>query len=408
MLDLEDALQAVREHIQPTRPHPVSLDEALGLVLAEDVVADTDSPPFDKSSMDGFAVRSADLRNPPTRLRLVGEVTAGRVFPGTVGPGEAVAVMTGAPVPAGADAVVPVEQAEVVSSGEAVVLSPATPVDPGLNVVRRGTSIRQGDVVLQRGRLLRPQELGALAEMGRASVLVFRRPQAAVLATGDELVPVDATPGPGQIRNSNQTMLVAQLRRCGAVPVALGIARDNRDDLRRHIVQGLQYDLLLLSGGVSAGRLDLVPSELEAAGVRNVFHKVRMRPGKPLWFGVFTPAGQTEHRCYVFGLPGNPVSSMVCFELFVRTAVRRLMGVQDADPRPLLARLAVEHRVEGQRPTFHPSRLQWLESGPQVTPLRWRGSFDLQSAKDANALVFFPSGGQTYPAGTKVRVLVWD
>ncbi|HID24333.1 MAG TPA: molybdopterin molybdotransferase MoeA, partial [Planctomycetaceae bacterium] len=288
MLAVEDALGIIHDAVEPLPARTVPLEQALGLVLAERVVSDIDSPPFDKSSMDGFAVRTEDVAGGSARLRLVGEVAAGRVSDRSVGPGESIQIMTGAALPPGADAVVPVEESRIeeTSEGRFVLLEPTEPVCFGLNVIRRGASIGRGETVLEAGRRLRPQELGALAEMGRAHVAVHRRPRVAILATGDELVPIDVTPGPGQIRNSNEMMLIAQVRRAGGEPISLGVARDEHADLRRHITEGLRYDVLLLSGGVSAGKLDLVPAQLEAAGVRSVFHKVRLRPGKPLWFGV--------------------------------------------------------------------------------------------------------------------------
>jgi molybdopterin molybdotransferase len=265
--------------------------------------------------------------------------------------------------------------------------------------------------VLPAGRVLRAQEIGALAESGRATVEVYRRPRVAVLATGDELVPASAQPGPGQIRNSNEPMLCAQIRQAGGEPVPLGIARDERQHLRERIEQGLACDLLLLSGGVSAGKLDLVPSELAAAGVRQVFHQIRMKPGKPLWFGVFdrpTKTGTTgADRCYVFGLPGNPVSSMVCCELFARAALRRLMGIEPAVAVPLQARLTEEHSMRGNRPTYHPARLEWQPTGPAVHAVDWIGSSDLRATVDANALVYFPPGDRVFRAGEMVDVYPW-
>jgi molybdopterin molybdotransferase len=261
--------------------------------------------------------------------------------------------------------------------------------------------MRRGERVLTTGRRLRPQELGALAELGRHRVAIRPRPRVGVLATGDELVPVSATPGPGQIRNSNETMLVAQLREAGAEPVPLGIARDERDDLREKIARGLECDALLLSGGVSEGQLDLVPGELQAAGVQPVFHKVDVKPGKPVWFGIFA-AGKP-----VFGLPGNPVSSMVCFELFARTALRRLTGAVPATPQMLQARLAQEHLARGDRPTYHPASLVCEGGTWTVRPVRWQGSADLRATVDANALALFPGGDRVWPAGAVVEVLPW-
>jgi molybdopterin molybdotransferase len=259
---------------------------------------------------------------------------------------------------------------------------------------------------------LRPQELGALAEVGKHRLSIRPRPTDAILATGDELVPVDAKPGPGQIRNSNETMLAAQTIRAGGVAVPLGIARDDRTELRERILAGLGSDVLLLSGGVSEGTHDLVPSELASLGVRNVFHKINIRPGKPLWFGVWNRTGGTPKDgpavCYVFGLPGNPVSSMICFELFVRSCLRRLRGIEPAEPEAVSARLTADHVARGDRPTYNPARVAWEGSGLTVTPIRWHGSSDLQATVDANAMAVFPGGDRKYSAGEPVDVILWD
>jgi molybdopterin molybdotransferase len=245
--------------------------------------------------------------------------------------------------------------------------------------------------------------------MGKSSIQIRRRPRVAVLATGDELVPVDQTPGPGQIRNSNETMLVAQLRLAGAEPVPMGIARDERSHLAGRIRAGLECDVLLLSGGVSAGKLDLVPAELAAAGVREVFHSVNLKPGKPIWFGVLDPRPENANgRRYVFGLPGNPVSSMVCCELFTRTAVRRLMGHPAAAPQATRARLTVAHSTRGDRPTYHPARFEWEDSTAVVAPVPWLGSADLRATVDANAMIVFPAVDKDYEIGELVDVVLWD
>jgi molybdopterin molybdotransferase len=420
MLTVAEALSAILNEVR--RPAPVMrpLDESLGLVLAEDVISDVDSPPFDKALMDGYAVRAEDVATGRAMLRVIEEVTAGHIPRHALGAGEATRIMTGAPLPPGADAVVPVEETEAIDEEHEAgtearnlgrVRIDAQPVPRGSHVLPRGAATRQGDRVLPAGRMLRPQEIGALAESGRATVQVYRRPRVGILATGDELVPAAAQPGPGQIRNSNEPMLAAQIRQAGGEPVLLGIARDERQQLRQRIEQGLTCDLLLLSGGVSAGKLDLVPSELAAAGVRQVFHQIRMKPGKPLWFGVFErpPAGGTVEKqsCYVFGLPGNPVSSMVCCELFARAALRRLLGIEPAAAVPLQARLTEAHSMRGNRPTYHPALLEWLPTGPTVHAVDWIGSSDLRATVDANAMVYFPPGERTFAAGEIVDVYPW-
>lgn len=410
MLTVQQAHEAILREVHPFEPSVIKLDDALGLVLAEDIVSDVDSPRFDKALMDGVAVRSADLRSGQKALKIVEQVTAGRVPTRAVKTGEATQIMTGAPLPEGADCVVPVEQAEFNSDG-GVSLS-AVGVRPGTNVMPRGTALKVGDRVLAAGRVLEPQHLGALAELGRHEIRARRRPRVAVLATGDELVPVSTVPGPGQIRNSNESMLTAQIRRTGGEPLPLGIARDNETELRQRVEAGLHCDVLLLSGGVSAGKRDLVPLALEAAGVRQVFHKVHVKPGKPVWFGVRdADSANTDEkrpsRCYVFGLPGNPVSSMVCFELFARTAIRRLMGVEAARPVALRARLACKHEARGDRPTYHPACMRIDDDGPLVRPLVWHGSSDLQSTVNANAMAVFPAGDYSYAAGDFVDVVEW-
>jgi len=420
MLTVTEAIAEILCHAERLPPTRAALQESLGLVLAEDAVSDLDSPPFDKALMDGYAVRSADVSSGRARLRVVEEVSAGQVPHCRVGAGEATRIMTGAPVPAGADAVIPVEHTK--PSGENAsttdVAIETSPTPAGRNVLKQGESTRKGARVLAAGCQIRPQEIGCLAELGKEAVSVYPRPRVAVLATGDELVPFNQFPGPGQIRNSNEAMLVAQLSRLGAEPVPLGVARDDRADLSSRIAGGLGCDMLILSGGVSAGKLDLVPAVLADVGVRQVFHKVRVKPGQPVWFGVSVrppPAGAAAEgsriphgpgRCCVFGLPGNPVSSMVCCELFVRTAIRRLMGIEPAAPTSWRARLTKDHFNSGNRPTYHPARWEWTESGPLIEPVRWVGSADLSATATANAMALFPEGERMYPAGTMLEVFL--
>ena len=404
MLSVDEALQSILREVRPFAAETVALEDALGLVTAAEIISDIDSPPFDKSLMDGYAVRTADISGESTTLPVIEELTAGQVPSKAVAAGEATRIMTGAPIPDGADAVVKIEDTPFDAASQTVRIAGVS-IQACANLIRRGTSMKQGDVVLPAGRLLRPQELGSLAEMGKHLVSVRRRPKIAVLATGDELVRINETPGPGQIRNSNETMLVAQIRHAGGEAIPLGVARDDATQLREKISVGLQSDVLLLSGGVSAGKLDLVPSALEAAGVKQVFHKVHLKPGKPIWFGVLESEEST--RKYVFGLPGNPVSSLVCFELFVRTAIRRLMGIDPAEPQAVRAKLGQEHIVRSDRPTYHPARLERGEVEAIVTPVSWHGSSDLRATLDANGMILFPAGERTYSSGETVNVYLW-
>ncbi|RMG41997.1 MAG: molybdopterin molybdenumtransferase MoeA [Planctomycetota bacterium] len=464
---MRDVCSALREVLQATPVGPVetvALQRAAGRVLREAISAPADAPPFSKALMDGFAVRSADVQCLPARLTVVDEIPAGAVPQRSLEPGTCAKIMTGAPLPEGADAVVRVEDTaadepseaderggsgfQVPIGGSVVVLASARSVAPGANVMARGAIMRCGDRVLEAGRRLRTQEIALLGESGIATVPVTRRPRVAIVSTGDELVPVDAACGPGQIRNSNEAMLAAQVAEVGAVPTPLGIVRDDRRALSDRIAAALECDFVLLSGGVSAGERDFVPAVLRELGVRCVFHKVRLKPGKPLWFGVRgAPSGGRPDRenlateshcaapkgggssgepvtrrggseggqwhapaCVVFGLPGNPVSSMVCCELFVKPALRRWLGLEVVGPPSLQATLARPVRTRGERPTYHPARLRWADvlRRWEVAPVRWLGSADLVAATHANSLLVLPAGDRELAAGTVVEVVPLD
>ena len=404
MLSVDEALEHVLAQARCRGAASCPIRDALGLVLAEDVISDVDSPPHDKSLVDGYAVMAADLAGGKADLDVTEEVAAGAVPHRAVTRGTSIRVMTGAPVPDGADAVVMIEQSEPIAGGgqgDRVRLS-AEPVVAGQNIMRRATSMARGDRVLSAGHELRAIEIGVLAEVGRAHVRAVPKPTVAILATGNELVPLEVKPEAGHIRNSNGPLLAAAARSAGAAGIDLGIARDEPEELRRTIAYGLTFDVLVVSGGVSAGLFDLVPGVLEALGVRKVFHKVSIKPGKPLWFGVL--ADESGERL-VFGLPGNPVSSLVCFELFVRPAIARLAGRADGALAETTAALAVEHAHRGNRPTYHPARLTVADGRTTVEPVRWQGSGDLRALTAANAWACFPAGDRTYPAGRAIRVL---
>ncbi len=410
MLTVSEALSAVMATVQHGPVVEISLTDALGQVLAESVVSDVDSPPFDKALMDGYALRATDVGG-RFELEVIEEVTAGRLPTRTVGPGQATRIMTGAPIPAGADAVVPVEDTDFQSNDETslygrVTIRKSIKCVSGQFILKQGAAVQRGAQVMAAGRVLRAQEIAALAELGYARVRVVRRPRIAILATGDELVPVSEIPGPGQIRNSNEPMLAAQVQQAGAEAVCLGVAKDERTVLGERIRTGLKSDFLLLSGGVSAGKLDLVPSELAAAGVQQVFHKIQMKPGKPLWFGMLPPAEGCS-PCYVFGLPGNPVSSMVCCELFVRAAIRQWSGLEPVIPAPRTARLGHSILVSNNRPTYHPARFDWAAEGPIVSIVDWIGSSDLCATVDANCMVCFPAGDHEWKAGEMLEIILW-
>jgi molybdopterin molybdotransferase len=396
MLAVSEAQAIVLQHAQPLAAEVTSLTpDALGLVLTEDVASDLDMPPFDKSLMDGYAVRAADLTEGRATLAVVEEVMAGATPSKSVGSGQATRIMTGAPIPEGADAVVMIERTRLLDNLHVEIEEQAR---PGQNIQCRGQEMHRYQTVLTAGAVLGPQEIGVLATVGRTSVKAYSRPRVGVLVTGDELVEGDLVPGPGQIRNSNGPMLAAQVNRAGAIPRILGIARDHVEHLRARIAEGLGSPILVLSGGVSAGKLDLVPGVLQELNVLPRFHKVKLKPGKPVFFG-------THERGLVFGLPGNPVSALVCFELFVRPAIRRLAGHADPGPFPVRAILAEDFPHRSDRPTYHPAWLEDGETGRKVRAVSWFGSPDLRSLTRANCFVVLPAGDYLYLAGTPMSVL---
>lgn len=403
MLEVGEALAKVLAACGETNSKVVSLYDALGLTLAEDVQSDVDSPPHDKSIVDGVAIVSAAFAAGKREFAIGEEITAGSLPQHTVTEEIASRIMTGAPLPSGADAVVMVEKTEAIGAAPAQVRILEVTVKAGQNIVRRGASMRAGEVVLSRGTVLGGAQIGLLAEVGCMQPKVYRQPVVAVLATGNELVPAESVPAAGQIRNSNGPMLEALVSQAGGRAVGLGIARDEEGDLRAHIDKGLSADVLLLSGGVSAGVLDLVPQVLASLGVQQVFHKVSLKPGKPLWFGICQRDGR---QTLVFGLPGNPVSSLVCFELFVRPSLAKLQG---GAPQGLLestGTLVEAHQQRGDRPTYWPVELKEGQGGKLlVRPLRWQGSGDLFTIGKADGLAYFEPVTKTYEVGEQVRVL---
>jgi molybdopterin molybdotransferase len=401
MLSVADARNQVLSHCRPLPAVNAALDAAArGRVLAESIASDFDVPPFDKALMDGYAVRSGDLPSGQGCLVVVEEVCAGQTPRIAVGPGQATRIMTGAPIPAGADAVIVVERARMLDDGRVEISD--KPPRPGQNILPRAAEMRRGEMVVPAGSVLRPQEFGVLATVGRTAVMQVPAPRVSILSTGDELVEPDQTPGPGQIRNSNASMLLAQADRAGAGATFLGIGRDTRESLRPLIRLGLQKsDVLILSGGVSAGKLDLVPELLQEAGVEPRFHKIHMKPGKPLFFG-------THRGGLVFGLPGNPVSSFVCFELFIRPALRTLGGHREVDLPGVTAVLTEDLVHRSDRPTYHPAWVESTVDGWKVKPVAWLGSADLRAFLAANALLVLPGGAQDFPAGVRLDVLRLD
>ncbi len=405
MLTVEQALEAVLKLAIPLPATDCPLTGALGCVLDEDVLADIDSPPFDKALVDGYAVRTCDLEGPERRLGVGEVITAGRVPSRPLSPGEAAVIMTGAPVPEGCDAVVMHEKTRL-DNGRVMIEEPA--VRPGQNLMARGREMRAGSVVVPRRSLLNPARLGVLASVGRTTVRVIARPRVAIVPTGDELVEPSQVPGPGQIRNSNAILLQSLALQSGAEAECWPIARDDENALRCALQEGLGCDVLLASGGVSAGARDLVPEALESLGVRCVFHKVRVKPGKPLWFGVGS-SRPGRSGTLVFGLPGNPVSVLVGFLLFVKPALRLLAGRPDEGEAPQRGRLSHGFNHRGDRPTYHPVKFVPPSGdspfGVLLEPLAHSGSADLCSVAQADGFAVFESGDRDYRPGEIVGFL---
>jgi molybdopterin molybdotransferase len=404
MLPIERGLEIVlttaqaKERADWMAAESVSLNECMHRILREDVFLDADSPPFDKAIRDGFAVRFEDLAKVPAVLTVVGESRAGAGSDVTVGGGECCEIMTGAPLPTGANAVVMVEYTERLSAASVRILR-TTSENEGL--LRRGAEARKGDTILRSGRRVGLADVGLLASAGKSTVTVSKRPRVAVIATGDELVEVDQTPIPGQIRNSNTYTICAQVREAGAEPVVLGIGRDNLDDLRQKIRRGLEHDLLLVSGGVSMGKYDLVENVFAEFGVEVLFDKIAMKPGKPTVFG---------HRgnCYVFGLPGNPISTMVAFHMFVRPLILFLLKAENTSPQILEARLEAAAKCDPQRAALIPALVRFEAGQYRIRTAPWKGSSDLVGLARANALIMIPQREGSLNPGETARFLFME
>ncbi|MBM3775026.1 MAG: molybdopterin molybdotransferase MoeA, partial [Acidobacteria bacterium] len=368
----------------------IGIEAADGRVLAEALVADRDAPALRRSVRDGFAVRASDL---PGELRVVGEIRAGDPAQGELGSGQAIEIMTGAPLPPGADAVVMVEH--VTRSGDRVRIERAAGAGQFINP--RGSEARAGERLLEPGRRLGFAEIALAATAGKARLRVYTRPRVAILATGDEIVPVGQAPMDHQIRNSNVYSLAAQARRAGGAPEILEVARDEHEHTRRLIERGLEADLLLLSGGVSAGKYDLVEEVLAALGAEFYFDRVLIQPGQPVVFG--RAAGQ-----FFFGLPGNPVSTMVTFEIFARAALE-LLGGQQSVLLPLTwSRLTRDFHHRPGLTRFLPASLS--ADGSELTPVEWSGSSDVPALTRGNAFLVAEAGRAEWKAGEMMRVLI--
>ncbi len=402
ILSFEEARHLVEQHAAEVRPHGRELVELLdgaGQVLAEPVVADRNYPPFPRATRDGYAVRAADLEKLPATLKVIGEIKAGGTPSFKVEAGQAVSIMTGAAAPTGADAVVMVEYTE--RRGDEVEITRG--LAAGDNIVPAGSEGKRGERLLAPGIRLDHAAIAVAASVGRSRLLVYSKPKVAVLSTGDEVVDIDVPPGPNQIRNSNSYSLAAQIQAAGGEPMMLPIAPDEPERLRELIDDGLEADLLLLTGGVSMGKYDLVEQVLAELNAEFFFTGAEIQPGRPIVFGRVAPASSAPK--YFFGLPGNPVSMMVTFELFARPMLEALAG---ASPRKMVflhAKLKSEIKTKTGLKRFLPATLSGEFEHAEVELVRWQGSGDIAAIARANCYLVIPPDREKIAAGDWVAVL---
>ena len=406
VLPFEEARSVVEKYARKTRgpgtSESAALLDSVGRVLAEPVVADRDFPPFPRATRDGYAVRAADVAAVPAKLKIVGEIKAGATLATasgegtpTLGSGEAAGIMTGAPAPEGADAVVMVEY----TSRERDQVVVQRSVRAGENIVPPGSEARRGDVLLQPGKRVDYAAVALAASVGKENLQVWRKPRIAILATGDEVVAINASPGPAQIRNSNSYSLAAQVKERGGEAIMLQVAPDEPVRLRELIDLGLQADLLLLAGGVSMGKYDLVEQVLGDLNAEFFFTGALIQPGRPVVFG-----GVRDK--YFFGLPGNPVSTMVTFELFVRPMLDALSGAAVTPIVFLQARLKAEVKTKTGLTRFLPATITGEFEGAEVELARWQGSGDIAALAAANCYLVAPPDRERIPAGEMVSVMM--
>jgi molybdopterin molybdotransferase len=402
---MSEAIDIIRSNTRVLEPVEADLGTVYNSVLAEDVESDIDMPPFNKSAMDGFAVRASAARDLPVILHSSSTVAAGETLEGGAVTSskksgtelECVRIMTGAPVPEGLDAVVKIEDTEPLPGGR---IKFTDPIVKGQNICIRGEDVKKGDVVLKKGMRIRGPEIATLASVGRHKPIVYKKPAIGVVSTGKELVEPSFPPGEGKIRNSNGPMLASMTASLGCKTEYFGIADDEEDTLRSFIRCGFKKDILLLSGGVSVGDYDLVPDVLKSEGAEVLFHKVFLKPGKPLLFA-------KKEKCCVFGVPGNPVSNFTTFYAFIKPAIYKMMGREDFGPNFIDGFITEDFTNTSSRLLLAPSSCDFVDGRYQVTPHSLNGSADIAGCANSSCLLMIEKGNTEIKKGEKVKILLF-
>lgn len=398
MISVEDAVQIVIDNTTVLEPQVIDIKEALGFYLAEDIIADMDMPPFNRSAMDGYALISDDLSSLPVELEVVETIPAGYQPKKRIKNGQASKIMTGAIVPDGADSVIMVEDTEPMNENRKVKI--LKQVKRGKNIAKMGEDMQKGGIVLRKGKKIRPQEVGALTSVGIKMPKVYRSPVIGIIATGDELVEIDKKPKPGQIRNSNSYSIAAQAMQIVKDVEILEIVPDKREKIASIIESEIRKkDMLILSGGVSMGDYDLVGGVLKELGINVFFEKVALRPGKPTLFG-------KKEKTHIFALPGNPVAAFVTFELFVYPAIQKMMGSETVKRPMIKAVLEEDYIAKKKRAEYRPAHIRLCNGQFSVSPVAWHGSADLLSITNANCLLVIPEDTEKFTSGQLANVML--